>query len=57
MFPRGIAFAPIVTSGGTMYDERTKGVAMESSEPRDGRLTYDDLVLFPDDGMRHERRS
>ena len=37
-----------------MYDERTKGVAMESPEPRDGRLTYDDLVLFPDDGMRHE---
>jgi len=37
-----------------MYDERTKGVGMESSEPRDGRLTYDDVVLFPDDGMRHE---
>jgi len=37
-----------------MYDEGTKGVGMESSEPRDGRLTYDDFVLFPDDGMRHE---
>lgn len=37
-----------------MYDERTQGVGMESSEPRDGRLTYDDFVLFPDDGMRHE---
>jgi Uma2 family endonuclease len=37
-----------------MYDDRTKGVGMESSEPRDDRLTYDDFVLFPDDGMRHE---
>jgi len=37
-----------------MYDERTKGVGMESTGPHDGRLTYDDLVLFPDDGLRHE---
>jgi len=37
-----------------MYDERTTGVDMESPEPRGNRLTYDDLVLFPDDGMRHE---
>lgn len=37
-----------------MYDERTKGVDMESTPSRDDRLTYDDFVLFPDDGMRHE---
>ena len=37
-----------------MYDERTTGVDMESPEPGGSRLTYDDFVLFPDDGMRHE---
>jgi len=37
-----------------MYDERTKGVGMEGTQSRDDRLTYDDFVLFPDDGMRHE---
>lgn len=37
-----------------MYDGRTKGAGMEISQTRDDRLTYDDFVLFPDDGMRHE---
>jgi Uma2 family endonuclease len=27
---------------------------MEHPSPQDTRLTYDDLLLFPDDGMRHE---
>ena len=38
----------------TMYDERTGDRSMEWPASRDTRLTYDDFVLFPDDGMRHE---
>jgi hypothetical protein len=38
----------------TMYDERTEDRSVERPASRDTRLTYDDFVLFPDDGMRHE---
>jgi Uma2 family endonuclease len=38
----------------TMYDERTEDRFVERPASRDTRLTYDDFVLFPDDGMRHE---
>src|SRR4030095_10804786 len=38
----------------TMYDERTGDRSMERPASRDTRLSYDDFVLFPDDGMRHE---
>lgn len=27
---------------------------MQGAQPRDTRLTYDDFLLFPDDGRRHE---
>jgi Uma2 family endonuclease len=37
-----------------MYDERTEGDIMEGLVPGDTRLTYDDFLLFPDDGKRHE---
>ena len=37
-----------------MYDEYTGDRSMEWPASRDTRLTYDDFVLFPDDGMRHE---
>ena len=36
-----------------MYDEQTEA-GMERPTPRDTRLTYDDFLLFPDDGKRHE---
>src|SRR5678815_3121750 len=38
----------------TMYDERTGDSSMEWPASRDTRRTYDDFLLFPDDGMRHE---
>jgi hypothetical protein len=37
-----------------MYDEWTEDEVMEGLVPRDTRLTYDDFLLFPDDGKRHE---
>lgn len=37
-----------------MYDERSWEGTMEQPAPNDTRLTYDDLLLFPDDGLRHE---
>jgi Uma2 family endonuclease len=37
-----------------MYDERMEDGEMERPTPRDTRLTYDDFLLFPDDGKRHE---
>jgi hypothetical protein len=36
-----------------MYDGRTENV-MQGAQDR--RLTYDDFLLFPDDGLRHEIR-
>jgi Uma2 family endonuclease len=38
----------------TMYDERTEDRSVDRPASRDSRLTYDDFLLFPDDGMRHE---
>jgi Uma2 family endonuclease len=38
-------------AGATMYDGRTENV-MQGAQDR--RLTYDDFLLFPDDGLRHE---
>ena len=37
-----------------MYDERAEEGDMEQPASRDTRLTYDDFLLFPDDGKRHE---
>jgi Uma2 family endonuclease len=37
-----------------MYDEWTEDDVMEGLASRDTRLTYDDFLLFPDDGKRHE---
>ena len=37
-----------------MYDERVEEGDMEQPASRDTRLTYDDYLLFPDDGKRHE---
>ena len=37
-----------------MYDERAEERNMEQPASRDTRLTYDDFLLFPDDGKRHE---
>jgi len=37
-----------------MYDEHSEEGRMETPAPRDRRLTYDDLLHFPDDGKRHE---
>jgi Uma2 family endonuclease len=37
-----------------MYDEWTEDEVMEGLVPGDTRLTYDDFLLFPDDGKRHE---
>jgi Uma2 family endonuclease len=39
--------------GVTMYDGRMEGEKVPAT-PRDARLTYDDFLLFPDDGKRHE---
>jgi Uma2 family endonuclease len=39
--------------GVTMYDGRMDGEKVPAA-PRDTRLTYDDFLLFPDDGLRHE---
>jgi Uma2 family endonuclease len=39
----------------TMYNPLEKrGSAMATTSQFDGRLTYDDLVRLPDDGLRHE---
>jgi Uma2 family endonuclease len=39
----------------TMYNSREhRGYAMASTSQFDARLTYDDLVRMPDDGLRHE---
>ncbi len=37
-----------------MYDEWTEDDVMEGLASGDTRLTYDDFLLFPDDGKRHE---
>jgi hypothetical protein len=37
-----------------MYDESTEDDVMEGLAQGDTRLTYDDFLLFPDDGKRHE---
>src|SRR5262245_6345915 len=37
-----------------MYDAGLDGRRPMHSTPEDTRLTYDDFVLFPDDGKRHE---
>ena len=37
-----------------MYNQRRRGNAMATSSQFDARLTYDDLVRMPDDGLRHE---
>jgi Uma2 family endonuclease len=36
-----------------MYDGGMEGEKVAAA-PRDSRLTYDDFLLFPDDGRRHE---
>jgi Uma2 family endonuclease len=37
-----------------MYDGRMDGNMAHSGGSGDTRLTYDDFLLFPDDGLRHE---
>jgi Uma2 family endonuclease len=37
-----------------MYDRQAEAGEMERPASRDTRLTYEDFLLFPDDGMRHE---
>lgn len=37
-----------------MYDWQAEVGEMERPTSRDTRLTYEDFLLFPDDGMRHE---
>ncbi len=37
-----------------MYDARVEGREFMHATPEDTRLTYDDFLLFPDDGKRHE---
>ena len=37
-----------------MYDARVEGKNPMHATPQDGRLTYDDFLLFPEDGRRHE---
>ncbi len=37
-----------------MYDEHAEDGDMAQPTSRDTRLTYDDYLLFPDDGKRHE---
>jgi Uma2 family endonuclease len=44
----------MASEGGTMYDAGVEGRDPMHSTPEDTRLTYDDLLLFPDDGKRHE---
>jgi Uma2 family endonuclease len=46
-----MTFAFLALAGATMYDGRTENV-MQGAQDR--RLTYDDFLLFPDDGRRHE---
>jgi len=40
--------------GGTMYDEPMPEENVRPFDSSDARLTYDDFLLFPDDGLRHE---
>jgi Uma2 family endonuclease len=37
-----------------MYDDGITGEGVMRQGTRDTRLTYDDYLLFPDDGLRHE---
>ena len=37
-----------------MYDDRVESEDVMQQGIPDKRLTYDDFVLFPDDGLRHE---
>jgi len=37
-----------------MYDGRIEGEDVMQQGTRDRRLTYDDVLLSPDDGQRHE---
>jgi Uma2 family endonuclease len=37
-----------------MYDAGSEGEDIMQQGTRDARLTYDDYLLFPDDGLRHE---
>jgi Uma2 family endonuclease len=37
-----------------MYDERVEDEGVMQQGTRDSRLTYDDFLQFPDDGLRHE---
>ena len=37
-----------------MYDDRVESEDVMQQGTQDNRLTYDDLMLFPDDGLRHE---
>jgi Uma2 family endonuclease len=54
MFPHGTAVAPAPEEGVTMYYGRMQGELGPPAGNADTRLTYDDLLLLPDDGMRHE---
>jgi hypothetical protein len=38
----------------TMYDGHGRGDTVMQQDTRGPRLTYDDFLLFPDDGLRHE---
>ena len=53
MFSCGTALALFAWQVGTMYDGRMQREHVEPTT-RDKRLTYDDFLLFPDDGQRHE---
>ena len=37
-----------------MYDDHSDEETVMQQDTRDTRLTYDDFLLFPDDGLRHE---
>ena len=37
-----------------MYDGRIEAEGVMQQGTRDRRLTYDDFLQFPDDGLRHE---
>src|SRR5687768_10130097 len=41
-------------AGPTMYDAPGGEDTVMQQDTRDTRLTYDDFLLFPDDGLRHE---